>query len=84
MGLGVVADGVAAPENLGDECGVAQDFFTDEKKRGAGSVGVEQIENRRCAEGMRAVVDREPDFTSCGFEVGDCRAKSAGGGFEYL
>lgn len=84
MTVGVVADGMPAPENLLQEFRVAPDFFANEKKRGARTVCIEEVKDFRCAFWIGTVVNGEPDFAVLGGEVGHHRAESAGRWLQYL
>ena len=84
MRVGVVAERVAAADDLGDERGVTCGFFADDKKRGAGVVRIEEIEDAGRGEGIGAVIDREPDLAAVGPETADERTEAARRGHEEL
>ena len=62
MGERVVAQGVAAPEDFGDEVRMRAGTVAAHEERRAGVGGVEEVEQARGVGGIGAVVDGEPDF----------------------
>lgn len=62
--------------------GVCGGEVADEEERGAGAVGVEEIEGGRGGFGGWAVVEGEPEFVVRGLERGDDWTEEAGAGDE--
>src|SRR5712691_1333446 len=61
MGLGVVAYRMAAGGNFADDGRTGTGELTDEKKRGAGLMAIQQIEETRCEGRVRTVVEGQRD-----------------------
>ena len=78
MRMRVVPDLMAAADDLRHQLRKTRGALPDEKERGLRAVAIEQVEDARRVVGVGAVVDRQPDFQSGGFEMREDRAESPG------
>lgn len=66
MGVGVVAEGVAAADYFADQFGMLLGFDSDKKERGFGLMRVQQVEQQGRVAGIGSVVDGDPDGVGVG------------------